>query len=145
VIFAATFSLPGTASLVVSLIAAGLFTYGWRLAVHKDIKTHRWVQTAAASLNAVLAFAWMIWTFALWVAPELPARLGQESYAITTVHAAVGSIGLLLGLYVVLSANGVLPKSLRFSNYKLFMRTSYALYMVATLVGVAVYVVVHTG
>jgi uncharacterized membrane protein YozB (DUF420 family) len=140
-----TFSLPATASLVVSVVAAALFTVGWRLAVRKDLPAHRWVQTVAACLNAALVFAWMIRAFVLYVAPELPARLGQTSYAVTTAHAVVGAIGLLLGLYVVLSANRVLPQRLRFSNYKAFMRSSYALYMLATLAGVVLYVVVYVG
>jgi hypothetical protein len=39
----------------------------------------------------------------------------------------------------VLRANGLVPKPLQFSNYRLFMRTSYALYMLATVLGVLVY------
>jgi uncharacterized membrane protein YozB (DUF420 family) len=57
----------------------------------------------------------------------------------------VGAIGLVLGLFVVLRGNELVPKSLRFANYKLFMRASYALYMLATLVGVIVYVIVYVG
>jgi uncharacterized membrane protein YozB (DUF420 family) len=144
-IVGATLGLPATASLIISIVAAALFTVGWRLAVHKELTAHRWVQTGAACLNAVLVFAWMIRAFVLYAAPELPARLGQRSYAVTTAHAVVGAIGLVLGLYVVLSANGVLPKSLRFSNYKAFMRTSYSLYMLATLVGVGLYIVVYVA
>jgi uncharacterized membrane protein YozB (DUF420 family) len=48
-------------------------------------------------------------------------------------------IGLLLGIFVVLRGNQLVPKSLRFKNYKPFMRTSYTLYMAATLLGVIVY------
>jgi hypothetical protein len=51
----------------------------------------------------------------------------------------------LLGLFIVLRANGLVPKALRFTNYKLFMRTSYGLYMLATLIGVIVYIAVYVG
>jgi len=51
----------------------------------------------------------------------------------------VGATGLLMGIFVVLRANGLVPKSLRFKKYKPFMRTAYALYMTATLLGVLVY------
>jgi uncharacterized membrane protein YozB (DUF420 family) len=44
---------------------------------------------------------------------------------------------------VVLRANKLVPKRLRFKNYKRFMRTSYALYMLATLLGVVVYLEVY--
>jgi hypothetical protein len=42
-------------------------------------------------------------------------------------------------LFVVLRANGLMPKPLRFSNYKGAMRVSYTLYILATLIGVFVY------
>ena len=51
----------------------------------------------------------------------------------------------MLGLFVVLRANELVPQALRFTNYKLFMRTSYALYMLATLMGVIVYVIAYVG
>jgi uncharacterized membrane protein YozB (DUF420 family) len=59
------------------------------------------------------------------------------------VHALVGVIGVLLGLFVVLRGNDLVPKGLRFSNYKLFMRTSYIIYMLSTLGGIAVYIIVY--
>jgi uncharacterized membrane protein YozB (DUF420 family) len=142
---AVTITLGATASLVISVLAATLFTVGWRLAVRRKIAAHRWVQTAAACLNAVLVLSWMVRAFVLYVAPEIPARLGQTSYAVTTVHAVVGAIGLILGLFVVLRGNELVPQALRFSNYKAFMRTSYALYMLGTLLGVIVYLVTYAG
>ena len=54
-----------------------------------------------------------------------------------------GVIYLLLGIFVVLRANKLVPKSLRFKKYKPFMRTSYALYMLATLLGGIVYLEVY--
>jgi uncharacterized membrane protein YozB (DUF420 family) len=131
------------ASLIAMVLAAVLFTIGWRLAVHKRFEAHRWVQTAAVCLNAVPVLAWMIRFFVLYVVPEIPARLGQRSYAVTTVHALVGVVGLTLGVFVDLRGNELVPARLRFSNYKLFMRSSYALYMLATLTGVIVYVVAY--
>jgi uncharacterized membrane protein YozB (DUF420 family) len=127
-------------SLIVMLLAAVLFTSGWRLAVRKSFAAHRWVQTAAVCLNAVPVLAWMIRSFAKYIVPELPARLGQRTYALTTVHALVGALGLVLGVFVALRGNELVPARLRFTNYKRFMRTSYALYMLGTLLGVVVYI-----
>jgi uncharacterized membrane protein YozB (DUF420 family) len=70
------------------------------------------------------------------------ARLGEGSYGITTVHALVGVVSLILGIYVVLVGNNLLPTKLRFTNYKPVMRVTYALYMLATVLGVIVYIVV---
>jgi uncharacterized membrane protein YozB (DUF420 family) len=127
-------------SLVVMVVAAVLFTIGWRLAVRKRFEAHRWVQTVAVCLNAALVLGWMVRYFVLYVLPELPARLGQAAYGITTVHAVVGAIGLVLGVFVALRGNDLVPQALRFTNYKAFMRTSYAVYMLATVLGVLVYV-----
>jgi uncharacterized membrane protein YozB (DUF420 family) len=127
-------------SLVVMVVAAVLFTIGWRLAVRKRFEAHRWVQTVAVCLNAALVLGWMVRYFVLYVLPELPARLGQVAYGITTVHAVVGAIGLVLGVFVALRGNDLVPQALRFTNYKAFMRTSYAVYMLATVLGVLVYV-----
>lgn len=56
----------------------------------------------------------------------------------------LGQLALSWGytVYVTLVGNGLLPKRLRFTNYKLFMRTSYVLYMLATFLGVVIYIVV---
>ncbi len=46
---------------------------------------------------------------------------------------------MLLGVFIVLRANGLMPPPLRFRNYKLFMRTAYVLYMLAWALGTSVY------
>lgn len=127
-------------TLVLVLLTAILFTIGWQLARHKQYETHRWVQTVAACLNAVVVLGVMIRSFVVHILPGIPGKLLQGDYGITTVHAIVGTIGLLLGLFVVLRGNELVPKGLRFKNYKLFMRISYAMYMLATFTGVIVYV-----
>jgi len=138
-------ALGADISLLVSLLAAVLFTIGWRLAVGKRFEAHRWVQTGAACLNAVLVLVWMIRSFVLYILPGIPGSFGHGSYAVSTVHAVVGAFGTALGLFVVLRGNELVPRSLRFSNYKLFMRSSYVLYMLGTLTGVIVYYVVYVG
>ena len=142
-LFGLTTPFGANLSLVVMLVAAVVFTIGWRLAVKKQYGRHRWVMTVAVCLNASLVLGWMVRYFVLYVVPEIPARLGQATYAVTTVHAAVGAIGLCLGVFVALRGNGLVPKALRFNDYKLFMRTSYALYMLGTLLGVVVYILVY--
>jgi uncharacterized membrane protein YozB (DUF420 family) len=132
-------------SLILILISAGLFTIGWRLAVRKNFEAHRWIQTSAAILNTIVVLVVMIASFIIYILPGIPGKFLEGTYGVTTVHAFIGALGLLLGVFVVLRANGLMPKSLRFKNYKLFMRTSYWLYMLATLIGVIVYVAVYIG
>ena len=135
-------NLRSDATLVLILVTAVLFTIGWQLAVRKRYEAHRWVQTCAASLNTIVVLSTMISSFWVNILPGIPGRLNEGSYGITTVHAVVGMVAILLGVFVVLRANQLVPKGLRFKNYKLFMRASYALYMLATLIGIVVYVAV---
>jgi len=130
-------------TLVLILLTAILFTIGWQLAVHKRLEAHRWVQTTSACLNALVVLSVMINIFVVHILPGIPGKLLTGDYAVTTVHAFVGMCGLLLGIFVVLRANKLVPKRLRFKKYKPFMRTSYGLYMAATLLGVIVYLEVY--
>ncbi len=130
-------------TLILILASAVLFTIGWRLAVNRKYGAHRWVQTAAAVLNAIVVILAMINVFIVYILPGIPGKLLEGSYGPTTVHALVGAIGLILGIFIVLRANNLMPRPLRFSNYKLFMRTSYVLYMTATLLGVIVYIMAY--
>jgi len=130
-------------TLILILITAILFTIGYRLAIRKRYEGHRWVQTSAAILNTIVVLLAMINVFIVYIMPGIPAKLFQGSYGATTLHGLVGAIGLILGIFVVLRANKLVPKSLRFKNYKLFMRTSYSIYMLATLLGVVVYIMAY--
>jgi uncharacterized membrane protein YozB (DUF420 family) len=110
----------------------------WREAGKYQV--HRWVQTTAASLNLVLVLWMMVLPFRDTIRDfgEPPRIAGF--YYVPLIHGMIGLSGLLFGLFVVLRANGLMIKPLRFNNYKTFMRISYGLYMLATLVGIGVYV-----
>lgn len=129
-------------SLIMMLLTAAMFTWGWRLAVQRRYDTHRRVQTIAVLVNTAVVLVVMVSSFVIFILPGIPGKLGEGSYGITTVHAILGTISLLFGVYVVFVGYGWLPKRLRFTNYKLFMRTSYALYLSATLLGVVIYNIV---
>jgi uncharacterized membrane protein YozB (DUF420 family) len=133
-------SLLSDISLSIILLTAILFTIGWRLIRKNHVEAHRCVQTAAAILNAVVVLGVMISFFVTVTLPGLSGKVFEGTYGVTTVHALVGLIGLVLGLYVVISSNKLLPRRFRFTNNKLIMRISYVLYMVATLLGVIVYI-----
>ena len=62
-------------------------------------------------------------------------------YGVTSVHASIGLTAFVFGLFVTLRGNGLVPRKLKFKNYKPYMRAAYVLYLVATLVGVVVYLV----
>ena len=130
-------------SLVLILVTAAMLTIGRQLALRKRYDLHGRVQTIAVILNTIVVLVNMIGAFITYILPGIPAKLAEGSYGVTTVHAAVGLVGMLLGVFIVLRAHKLVPKALRFNNYKRFMRTSYLIYMAATLLGVIVYIVVY--
>jgi uncharacterized membrane protein YozB (DUF420 family) len=132
-------------SLVLMAVTVALLTVGVVLIKRGHEQAHRWVQTAAVCLSTLVAAVWMVRSFVLYVRPEIPAHLGERVYAADTVHGLVGAVGVLLGVYVVLSANGLLPKALQFRNYKAWMRASYVLYLLGMIGGIAVYVIAYGG
>jgi uncharacterized membrane protein YozB (DUF420 family) len=135
-------TLRSDLTLVLILITAVLFNIGFILARRKQFNTHRWVQTTAVTLNTLVVLISMVTSYIIHILPGIPAKLNQGDYAVTTLHGLIGAITLLLGVFVALRGNKLVPKSLRFKNYKLFMRGAYALYMLATLGGVMVYIIV---
>jgi uncharacterized membrane protein YozB (DUF420 family) len=126
-------------TLVIILITAILFTIGWRMAIRKQYNVHHYIQTTTAVLNSIVVILVMITSFYTHILPGIPGKLLEGDYAITTIHGLIGLTGLFLGLYIITSTNGVLPKRWRFRNYKKFMRLSYGIYMLATFLGVIIY------
>lgn len=132
-------------SLVLGITVAVLLTIGMLLAVMKRYNAHRWVQTTAVSLNVVQVLAIMVASFFKSAAPGIPQKLGETYYQAALIHAALGSITLIFGTFVMLRGNKLVPQALRFKNYKLFMRSAYGLYIAVTLLGIWVYSVWYAG
>jgi uncharacterized membrane protein YozB (DUF420 family) len=129
-------------SLILMLVTAALLTYGRHLARRKRYKTHGRIQTAAVILSTVVALTFMLYSFVKHSLPGVPSRLLEGDFGISTLHAIVGSIAVVLGVFVVLRGHNLVPKALRFKNYRSTMRASYRIYMLATLLGITVYVLV---
>ena len=126
-------------TLVVMLFGAALFTLGVVMALRRRYQVHRWIQTTAAGLNAMMVLWMMILPFRDFVLRDLGGPRPAFFYTITAAHAIIGFTGLTFGLFVTLRGNELVPKRLKFNNYKLFMRVAYGLYMLATLLGIWVY------
>lgn len=126
-------------SLVLGIVVAVLLTIGMLLAVMRRYEAHRWVQTTAVTINVVQVLSIMIASFFKSAAPGIPQRLGETYYSVALIHGLLGLVTLLFGTFVMLRGNKLVPKALRFKNYKLFMRTAYGLYILVTLLGLWVY------
>jgi len=135
-------TLRSDLTLVLILVTAILFTIGFILARRKHFTIHRWVQTSSVILNTLVVLISMVTSYIIHILPGIPAKLLQGDYAVTTLHGIIGAFALLLGVFVALRGNKLVPKRFRFKNYKHFMRWAYSLYMIATLAGVGVYIIV---
>lgn len=127
---------------LLSMIAiAILFTIGVVMAVKKHYEVHRWIQTTAVTLSTIVMLCIMMLPFQQNVVPGIPGELNNFFFILLTSHAFLGLLAVLLGVFVVLRGNKLLPKALQFANYKPIMRVSYGLYMLVTLLGIWVYII----
>lgn len=145
VVSIATVAPPSGARLTLFVIIAGVvaLTVGRRLAVTRRYTAHALVQTGAVAAITGVAAGWMIVSLVRNVLPQIPAHLGKATYAVDTVHALIGAIAAVFGVFVVLAAGKVLPVRLRFRAFRPFMRAAYALYLVAMAAGVVLFAVAY--
>ena len=133
---------PLAADLVLLLeIAMGVgLLLGARLARIGRFRQHAWCQSIIVLLNLAVIAATMIPSFHTHVLTGIPAKLARAYYGLATIHAALGSVAEIVGLYILLAAGTkVLPEKLRFTRYKLWMRSVLVLWWVVLLLGMTTY------
>src|SRR4029079_11721494 len=123
-------------SLLMGILVALVLTAGMLLAVMKRYTAHRWVQTAAVTINILQVLTIMVASFFKSAAPGIPQKLNETYYQAAAIHALLGVVTLLFGTCVALRGNNLVRRALKFRNYKLFMRTAYAMYILVTLLGI---------
>jgi uncharacterized membrane protein YozB (DUF420 family) len=124
-------------------LTAVLFTYGWRLAVHKNISAHQKVQNLAVVLNSLVVLLALVGIFIKQYLPAIPGNIKNLAIALPAVHGMTGSFGLLYGIYVAMVGNGSLPQKIRFKNFKLFMRIAFGFYLLLTVSGIILYLTLY--
>lgn len=129
-------------NLVVQVSMGLALLAGMSLARRKNFRAHKYVQSSVMILNLVMIFLIMAPSFHKQVQPQVPGGLREAYYLIPYVHATLGTIAEVLGLYIVLvAATKILPRKLRFKRYKPWMRTELALWWLVVLIGVSTYYV----
>jgi uncharacterized membrane protein YozB (DUF420 family) len=133
---------PRGADLVLLLeigMGVGLIFGAW-LARNGRFRQHAWCQSIIVLLNFAVVAVMMIPSFRTQVLPRIPAKLGKAYYAVSTAHAALGTVTELAGLYILLSAGtSVLPEMVRITKYKPWMRSVLVLWWAVLLLGLATY------
>lgn len=125
--------------LVQTLMGVALFT-GGLLARQRRYKAHGICQTTVLLLN-VLMIALVMWpSFQQQVVPAFPRVFRRRYYTVAAIHGAVGMVAEILGLYIALVAGtNILPQSLRFKRWKLWMRAELILWSFVLLSGAGTY------
>jgi uncharacterized membrane protein YozB (DUF420 family) len=127
-------------NLTIQIAMGVALVCGAFLARAKRFLAHGICQTSVLALNLVMICFSMWPSFHSHVLPRLPKRLGKRFYAVATVHAGLGVLAEILGLYIVLVAGTrILPETWRFKRWKLWMRIELALWWSELLIGVATY------
>lgn len=127
-------------NFVVQLTMSAALIVGVILAKQKRYKAHAACQTTVLLLNLWMIGLEMWPSFRQQVVPHLPKVLHNRYYTIAMTHAILGTAAELLGLYIILAAGtNLLPRPLRFKQWKRWMRIELALWSVALLGGLCTY------
>src|SRR5882672_4268427 len=133
-------------NLVVQLAMGLALLVGMFLARRKQFRAHKYCQSSVMLLNLVMIFLIMAPSFHKQVQPQVPGGLKEAYYLVPYVHATLGTIAEVLGLYIVLvAATNILPRKLRFKRYKPWMRAELVLWWLVILFGVSTYYVWYAG
>jgi plastocyanin len=132
---------PAT-NLAVQLFLMGALLAGASLARARRYQVHGWVQTFIVLLNLGLILSVMLPSFQRLVRQASPH---DSLYRAGIVHGLLGTLAEILGLYVVLSANNLLPMQFQLSGYRRWMRLTLAMWIVAVISGSLFYYVANVG
>jgi plastocyanin/uncharacterized membrane protein YozB (DUF420 family) len=129
-------------NLVIQITMGLALLVGMFLARRKRFRAHKYCQSSVMLLNLVMIFLIMAPSFHKQVEPQLPGGLKEAYYLVPYVHAALGTVAEVLGIYIVLvAATKLVPGKLRFKRYKPWMRTELVLWWLVVVIGVCTYYV----
>ena len=115
--------------LIVGLLLARRARYG----------LHGLCQATALVATLLMTALWMFPAYRDNYGPAI-FRLGNRVNMAAAAHVVTGTAALLLGIYVVLvAATPLVPRALRFTNYKRWMRILIVVWWGALLLGVLTY------
>ena len=133
-------SFSADLNLLVQIAMGIALLAGASLARTKHYAAHGVCQAVVLILNLPM-IALVMWpSFDARVLPRLSRHFGKRYYAIAITHGALGVLAEVLGLYILLAAGtNILPHTLRFHRWKLWMRIELALWWVVLLSGIGTY------
>jgi plastocyanin/uncharacterized membrane protein YozB (DUF420 family) len=140
-IFGTRASLFADFNLIAEIVLLLGLMVGYVFAKTKHISAHQYNQTTWVLFNVVLVVFIMLVSFFRTVIIGIPANLLRAYYAVSTVHAVLGGITVVCGLFILLRMNKLLPKFLRIKWWKNLMRFTLGMYFLVGFFGLATYVI----
>jgi hypothetical protein len=123
------------------LLVLGL-TVGAFLARRGSIEAHRVNQTIWVLVNGALVLFLMLQSMSE-VKVTKPADLADVRIAVTWVHAIVGTLAFIAGIWLVLQMNNILPVRWRITWWKKLMWLTLAGYWIVAILGIVTYYYWH--
>ena len=99
---------------------------------------HKFTMTTITIVNWLLIIFVMAVSYKNYVLPSVPAKLGDLGILVPTIHLVPGLIAQLLATYLVIRMwfENQLPEWFKVKNFKFFMRTTLALWLLTFLIGI---------
>jgi plastocyanin/uncharacterized membrane protein YozB (DUF420 family) len=136
-------SLCADINLLLQIALALTLLVGAYFAVRQDFDTHQKVQSTVVVVNLFLIAFIMATSYTREVVPGLPDNLARLRAQVSTVHAVLGALAWLTGLYLVLRmarrTRRFIPERLRVKKLKPVMRGVLALWWAVALLGIGTY------
>jgi uncharacterized membrane protein YozB (DUF420 family) len=127
-------------NFVVQLAMGMALLTGALLARHKRYRAHGICQSTVLLLNLLMIALIMGPSLLQQVPPSFPKVIHKWYYRVATIHASLGVVAQLLGMYIVISAGtNLLPARFRLTRWKMWMRAELLLWQVVLLCGLATY------
>ena len=127
-------------NLMVQFAMGGTLLVGFVLARKKRYKAHGACQASVLVLNLAMIGLVMGPSFHQQIEPRLSKVWRHRYYTIAAIHGISGTVAEMLGLYIIaVAGTRIVPPSLRFKNWKLWMRTELVLWFVVLIGGIATY------
>ena len=111
------------------------------LARRGHISAHQYNQTWWVLFNIILTIFIMVVAYFEYVIPGLPDDLRNAHGIVSTIHAALGLLAILCGVYLILRMNQLIPKRWRVKWWRKLMRITLGLYVLVGLFGLVIYYV----
>jgi hypothetical protein len=131
-------------NLAIEIVLVLGLTVGAWLARRGSIEAHRVNQTVWVLVNAALV-AFIMFSSMQDAKLESLASLAETRLWVTWLHALIGTLTLIAGLWLVLQMNDVLPKAVHVSWWKTLMRCTLAGYWTVALLGLWIYYLWYGG